>query len=311
VIRTDGPRDPATGPVRIRARDLLYPDIHAFANRIEKINVNDGFQIQHAADLYQNLYHLLYRRSPLNPREPLSEAVAQFRRAESQGVLDRLGIAYLVSDHIDPDPSWPLVATGVWNGNEFAIHRNPSAMPRAYVVPRAVRDGDDRDAVLSHFGRNDPRSAVLMARDPLGEAPTGPRQPFTAAVWKTSRADRIALQVTTEAPGLLVVADTWMPGWSAVDNGRPAPILRGNHAQRVIPLPDPGRHEVTLRYETPGLARGTAITALAFLGWSLAVVALLGKRIHLPLIAPSRRADDEPRPIRAASGATIPASAGS
>ncbi len=36
-------------------------------------------------------------------------------------------------------------------------------------------------------------------------------------------------------PGLLVVADSWMPGWTARVDGVPVPILRGNHAQRSDP----------------------------------------------------------------------------
>jgi hypothetical protein len=109
------------------------------------------------------------------------------------------------------------------------------------------------------------------------------------------------LEVATEAPGLLVVADTWMPGWTAVVDGRPTAILRGNHAQRVIPLTDPGRHRIVLRYEAPGLARGLSITALALVAWGAAVVALQSGKGLRALVTP----------IRVACGATIPASAAS
>ena len=67
-------------------------------------------------------------------------------------------------------------------------------------------------------------------------SPSAARQPFTPAEWATHDPDHPVLRVTTDAPGLLVVADTWMPGWSALVDGLPAPVLRGNHAQRVIPL---------------------------------------------------------------------------
>ncbi len=260
VLRTVAPAE--SGPVRIRARDTLYPDIHAFANGIEKINVNDGFQLQHSADLYQTLYPLLYRLTPPDPDEPMSAVVAQFRHEVRRAVLDRLNVAFLVSDHIEPEPSWPLVATGVWNGNNFAIQRNPSALPRAYVVPRARRGGDDAKAVLAEFRRIDPREAVVMARDPLGDDVSVPRQPFTPASWRSNAPDCLALEVKTQAPGLLVVADAWMPGWTAVVDGRLAPILVGNHAQRVIPLPEPGQHDIVLRHDAPGLARGLTLTAL-------------------------------------------------
>jgi hypothetical protein len=277
VLRTAAPA--VSGPIRIRARDMLYPDIHAFANGIEKINVNDGFQLQHPADLYQTLYPLLYRLTPPDPAEPMGAAVAQNRRELRQAVLDRLNVAFLVSDHIEPESSWPLVATGVWNGNDFAIHRNPTALPRAYVVPRAWPVGDDDPAtVLAAFRQIDPREAVVMPSDPLGNDQPGPRQPFTPAAWRSITPDQLDLEVPTAAPGLLVVADTWMPGWAAVVDGRPAPILRGNHAQRVIPLPQPGPHRITLHYEAPGLAWGLTISTGTLVAWGAGVLVLIARR---------------------------------
>ncbi len=53
-----------------------------------------------------------------------------------------------------------------------------------------------------------------MPIDPLGPDPSR-RQPFTPAEWVSDDPDRVVVRVATEAPGLLVVADTWMPGWTA------------------------------------------------------------------------------------------------
>ena len=116
-----------------------------------------------------------------------------------------------------------------------------------------------------------------MPSDPL---PSGPRQPYTPADWDSADPDRVVITVTTEAPGLLVVADTWMPGWDAQDNGRPARLLRGNHAQRVIPLTRAGRHEVVLRYEAPGLKRGSAVTLASASAWIAVVVATLAWQVR-------------------------------
>ena len=43
---------------RIRAVDTLYDDLRAVRHGFAKANINDSFQIQHAADLYQLLYFL-------------------------------------------------------------------------------------------------------------------------------------------------------------------------------------------------------------------------------------------------------------
>jgi hypothetical protein len=52
-------------------------------------------------------------------------------------------------------------------------------------------------------------------------------------------------------------------------DGDPAPILRGNHAQRVIPLYTPGRHTVTMDYWPPGFTLGCAVTGFSALGWMI------------------------------------------
>jgi hypothetical protein len=122
---------------------------------------------------------------------------------------------------------------------------------------------------LTSFVDIDPRQSVLMSHDPLRSLPASARQPFTAARWVVADPDCPALAVTTEAPGLLVVADTWMPGWSARVDGKPAAVLRGNHAQRVIALPEPGRHTIVMQYRPPGLLTGCAISLVSFAAWGL------------------------------------------
>ena len=148
-----------------------------------------------------------------------------------------MGVAFLVADHVDPDAPWPLLAAGRWRGDSFAIHCNTTAMPRAYVVPRAVVAPDDPATVLSTFRHVDPRAAVLMARDPLG--PSGVRQPFTPAEWASDDPDRIVVRVETEAPGLLVVGDTWMPGWTALDRRPSRPDPPGQPCATRHPLAAP------------------------------------------------------------------------
>lgn len=254
-------RPPITGPFRIRARDTLYHDLRAASNGFEKININDSFQLQCSADLYQVLYPLLYPPPPLDRNVPMAEAAANYRRAVQQAVLDRMSIAFLVSDHVEAEPSWPLVATGSFDGSPFAVHRNPTAVPRAYVVPRALPSADDPAAILSQMRDVDPRAAVLMLDDIL--PPTGPRQAFRPAQWCSNDPDRVVVQVATEAPGYLVVADTWLPGWTATDNGRRVPVLLGNHAQRVVPLASAGTHKVILRYAAVGFVRGLALSLVS------------------------------------------------
>jgi hypothetical protein len=263
-------------PLRIRARDSFFLDLQAVRYGIEKTNINDVFQLQQAASLYETLYPVATRaQEPIET--PMSLAVEVFRRQVRQGVFDRMGVSALVSDRIEPDPPWPVLSQGQAGERDYVIQQNLAVLPRAYVVPRAEVIEDEPAMILSRFRSSDPRSAVLMSHDPLAGLQADRRQPFIPVTWLSHDPDRPRLEVSTEAPGLLVIADTWLPGWSALVDGQPAPIYRGNHSQRVIPLEQSGRHTIILRYSPPGLALGGFITAMSGLVWVMVGALVLVK----------------------------------
>ncbi|HZU75518.1 MAG TPA: YfhO family protein, partial [Dehalococcoidia bacterium] len=67
---------------------------------------------------------------------------------------------------------------------------------------------------------------------------------------------------STNGPALLVLTDTYYPGWQAFVDGQPAPLLRGDVLFRVVPVPA-GEHEVEFRFEPQSLRLGLLITACA------------------------------------------------
>jgi hypothetical protein len=267
---------PLGNSLRIRARDAFFADLQAVRYGIEKTNINDLCQIQHAAVLYERLYPVAApRQAPID--DPMNLAVEDFKQRVRQGVFDRMAVTALVSDRIEPDPTWPVKAHGRIGKDEFVIQENPAVLPRAYLVPRAEIVPSEPDLILSRFRYSNPQAAVIMNHDPLADLPAQPRQNYTPALWLSHDPDRPMLEVTSEAPGLLVMADTWFPGWNAWVDGQREPILRGNWAQRVIPLRQPGRHTITFQYTPPGLARGAWLTLLGALSWGLAAAAFLRK----------------------------------
>ena len=61
---------------------------------------------------------------------------------------------------------------------------------------------------------------------------------------------------------LLVVSDSYYPGWRAAVDGRPAPLLRTNVLLRGVPVPA-GRHQVRLWFDPLSVRLGFALSALA------------------------------------------------
>lgn len=75
----------------------------------------------------------------------------------------------------------------------------------------------------------------------------------------------VTVSVQTDAPGYLVLADAYYPGWQATIDGQPAPLLRANYAFRAVPVPA-GDHIVQMVFNPPIWWLGLAVSGLTALG---------------------------------------------
>jgi hypothetical protein len=105
------------------------------------------------------------------------------------------------------------------------------------------------------------------------DAPGAPDQaPGYRVTWIENSAERVVLEVETARPGLLVLRDTYYPGWSAEVDGRPATLWRADVLFRAVPL-EAGTHTVTFRYRSLAFERGLLLAAVAA-GLTLALAAV-------------------------------------
>lgn len=138
----------------------------------------------------------------------------------------------------------------------------PGALPRAYVVGTArAADGEAARRILLDPGFDLRREVVL----PGTSFAAGPGFAGTSRV-VDMRPDRVRVEVELSEPGLMVLVDTYDPGWKATVDGRPAPLLRANVAFRGVRVPA-GRHVVEQVYRP-----GTVVYGL----WTSAAAAVAG-----------------------------------
>jgi hypothetical protein len=74
---------------------------------------------------------------------------------------------------------------------------------------------------------------------------------------------RIDASVTSSAPTVLVVAQSFSPLWRVNVNGRNVPLLRANHAFQAVELP-PGDSSVTFAYSDGGFRLGLLVSMILF-----------------------------------------------
>ena len=69
----------------------------------------------------------------------------------------------------------------------------------------------------------------------------------------------VELDAALAAPGLVVLADSFYPGWDATVDGVPAPILATNYLFRGVPVPA-GHHRVLFTYRPRSVATGAMLS---------------------------------------------------
>lgn len=160
----------------------------------------------------------------------------------------------------------------VLTDSPISVHENLDVLPRAWIVHEAQQVDRGEALPLLAAGQVDPRRTVLLETTLPDLAEPAPQS--GEATFTHYEPDRIRLDVRSDAPGVLVLSETYDPNWNAYVDGVPAPFHVANHALRAVPLP-PGEHQVELRYESASLKLGIVISAVTYAGLAaLGLVAL-------------------------------------
>jgi hypothetical protein len=153
----------------------------------------------------------------------------------------------------------------------WKVYRNPNAFPRAWVVHRLLQAADRTSArdQMNHPSVDLRTTAVMLAPPPAVESCDGPEE----VRWLLRRPSSLRFQADLRCRGVVVVSDTWYPGWSATVDGRETEVLEVDGGLRGV-VAGAGRHEIEMKYRPWTFLLGAAMTALGILGgivasWSL------------------------------------------
>jgi len=189
-----------------------------------------------------------------------------FTRAE---FLDGANIRFVITGA-------PIAAPGfrqVHRGSAW-VYENARALPRAYVVGRAVVVPPGQALRLLESGRWDPMRWATV--EGPGAAPLAGGGGGDAQVVRYAP-DRVEVTVRARGPSLLVLADNWYPGWQAHLDGRPVPVVRTNHTFRGVYV-DAGAHRVEFRFRPTSVVVGLTVSVAAFVLWVVAAALAWARR---------------------------------
>jgi len=245
-------------------------------------NMNNLFEIQsvqgYEAITDRHIEELMELVEPGVSRE--HHYLRELRRPESLGspILDLMGVRYVMSPaQALPGTQLVPLAEATMLRERMALHERPNALPR-FQMPVRVDVVADEDAVRRRMGSRDfdPASvAVMLAEDArvlgLGSG-TWTREGEAAQLTLTSyRPAAIDLEYRASTDTVLLIADTFHPGWLAYADGEELPVVRGDHAFRMLLLPA-GQGTLRLVFRPTTLTLGAVaavVGVMMLLAWVL------------------------------------------
>jgi hypothetical protein len=247
----------------------IHPDFYIlndgpFADKVSSVHENliPNTGVYHKFDYVQELDALARR-----PYDLLFSVGSNFPPKKLYRLLGVMNVKYLISaitlppgeitllNHFPEYPAW--------------LYRIDRVTPRAYVVRNTTVE-EDPLKVLDRLSSSEfnPKNEVLL------------EQPISIPLNENLRAQaeitrytnhRVTIRATLDNSGVLVLADSFYPGWKVFVDGEERQILRANYFFRGVFL-SPGVHQVVFRYEPASFYYGALISLLTLVVFSLILI---------------------------------------
>jgi len=185
-------------------------------------------------------------------------------------LLGRLNVGHIIALR-------PLTHEGVTQVRHFPEH--PSWLykidritPRAYIASKVIAEEDPGKTLERLSSKEfDPVNEVIL-EGPLSAPATKNIQANAEIESYTDH--NVKIRASLNSPGVLVLADSFYPGWHVYVDGEEKEILRANLFFRGVPL-SPGESLVEFRYEPRSFRIGLAISLASLFGVTVGTVSFL------------------------------------
>lgn len=176
-------------------------------------------------------------------------------------LLANLNVKYIIS--VRELASGPLEPIAHFPQYPSWLYALDNVVPRAYIVPKVIEEKNPFQ-ILQRLTSEDfnPASAVLLEQPVRGAR----RKDFSAQTKIVEYTNRsVTVHTSLNDTGILVLADSFYPGWRAYVDGGEAEILRANLFFRAISL-SPGEHRVEFHYRPRSFVIGLGISLATLCG---------------------------------------------
>ena len=162
----------------------------------------------------------------------------------------------------------------VESDDAVVFNKLPGApLPRAFLVQSSeILPGEDVPDRMRQYGF-DPWNEVILEKGPALVSPPEEVAGNSSANVVSRRSNAVVVETESDANSILVLAESYYPGWTAYIDGERADLMRANYVFRAVIVPA-GKHEVAFRFRPLSFVLGmvfSCVGALGWLGWALAL----------------------------------------
>lgn len=185
-------------------------------------------------------------------------------------LLSLLGVKHLLFYKDNPEAlpveekfPQPLFIEDWKNGNWYGFRYNES-LTRVMLVPGYEVINDPTQIINRLFDPDfNPKKSVILEEVPTNMKRESGYTDKASAQILSYKPSEVRISVDTPEPGMLVLSDTYYPGWEASVDGKTVHIFRANFTFRAIEVPA-GLHDVVFTYEPESFKWGIIISSTAF-----------------------------------------------
>ena len=177
---------------------------------------------------------------------------------DDRGKLLRvLNVKYVVAFHA-------LKVNGIHLVREFpehysALYEVSGSVPRAYIVGGTSSHRDPFDVLRRLSSKSFDPSKEVIVDAAVHLAPSGGQHGEVAITDYQDR--KVNIHARLDSPGILVLTDSYYPGWKVFVDQQEKEILRANYLFRGVEL-TPGNHTVEFVYDPASFRIGLAISLI-------------------------------------------------
>jgi uncharacterized membrane protein YfhO len=203
--------------------------------------------------------------------EPTTDALDK-----NLNLLNLLNVKYIITYEEINDKRLELAYTD----EKVKVYRNNESLPRAFFLSnyKVISDGQEALGFLRSKDFN-PMDVVVLNEEPVSfESRPDSKHNNASVEINDYSSKKVILNINTPSMGILVLSDTFYPGWKAFVDWEETEIMKANTVMRAIIIPK-GKHMVKFVYDPVPFNYGLRLGLCTLIGIPIMIFVSNLKRI--------------------------------